>query len=392
MMRPSRIAATSGDPSVLLGRERRADACPSMVRGVSLRRLIGRAASSSLLVLVAVSAVAIALAVADRAADDDRRAGAAADPPDDARRRRRDDHHDDPAPARERPTGDDRVRRRHALRGRRWPTSSRRTRTGCSPRSRPTLSGADVAMVNLETAITDAAGRRIRRTTTSARPPSAFDALRAAGVDVVTMANNHGARLRPRGPGRDARGQGADPARRCVGIGANATEAYRAVDSPTVKGQRLAFFGATDVLDDWLINAWTATDTQGGLASTKDADQRPARRRRSEPRARTPTRSSSYLHWGVEGSTCPTPRQQELAAALVAAGADIVVGSHAHRVMTAGRLGRRARRLRARQLRVLQRVGTLRRHRRAARDRRPAATSTGTSGSRRGSRAGSRTC
>jgi len=44
------------------------------------------------------------------------------------------------------------------------------------------------------------------------------------------------------------------------------------------------------------------------------------------------------LHWGVEGATCPSPRQQELARALVAAGADVIVGSHSHRVMTAGRL------------------------------------------------------
>ena len=46
-----------------------------------------------------------------------------------------------------------------------------------------------------------------------------------------------------------------------------------------------------------------------------------------------------YLHWGAEGSSCPTPRQRDLARALVDAGADIVVGSHAHRVMSAGRLG-----------------------------------------------------
>jgi poly-gamma-glutamate synthesis protein (capsule biosynthesis protein) len=46
-----------------------------------------------------------------------------------------------------------------------------------------------------------------------------------------------------------------------------------------------------------------------------------------------------YLHWGAEGDTCPTPRQQGLALALVDAGADIIVGSHAHRVQTAGRMG-----------------------------------------------------
>ena len=38
----------------------------------------------------------------------------------------------------------------------------------------------------------------------------------------------------------------------------------------TVKGNRLAIIGATQVLDDHLISAWTATDSKGGLASAKD--------------------------------------------------------------------------------------------------------------------------
>jgi poly-gamma-glutamate capsule biosynthesis protein CapA/YwtB (metallophosphatase superfamily) len=45
------------------------------------------------------------------------------------------------------------------------------------------------------------------------------------------------------------------------------------------------------------------------------------------------------VHWGVEGATCPTPVQQTLARQLVDAGADVVVGSHSHRVEGAGRLG-----------------------------------------------------
>ena len=53
-----------------------------------------------------------------------------------------------------------------------------------------TLSAADLAMVNLETAVT-------RRGTPAPKqfhfraPPSAVAAVRAAGVDVVSLANNH---------------------------------------------------------------------------------------------------------------------------------------------------------------------------------------------------------
>jgi poly-gamma-glutamate synthesis protein (capsule biosynthesis protein) len=46
-----------------------------------------------------------------------------------------------------------------------------------------------------------------------------------------------------------------------------------------------------------------------------------------------------FLHWGTEGETCPTERQETLADELIAAGADIVVGSHAHRLQGAGRDG-----------------------------------------------------
>lgn len=55
----------------------------------------------------------------------------------------------------------------------------------------PLLSPADLAMVNLETAVTDR-GTPAPKSFTFRAPPSAFVALKKAGVDVVTMANNHG--------------------------------------------------------------------------------------------------------------------------------------------------------------------------------------------------------
>jgi peptidoglycan hydrolase-like protein with peptidoglycan-binding domain len=45
-----------------------------------------------------------------------------------------------------------------------------------------------------------------------------------------------------------------------------------------------------------------------------------------------------YMHWGVQGESCPSDSQQELAAQLAAAGADVVVGSHTHRLQGAGML------------------------------------------------------
>jgi poly-gamma-glutamate capsule biosynthesis protein CapA/YwtB (metallophosphatase superfamily) len=45
-----------------------------------------------------------------------------------------------------------------------------------------------------------------------------------------------------------------------------------------------------------------------------------------------------FLHWGLELASCPTPDQKRLAALLVTAGADVVVGSHAHVLLGAGRM------------------------------------------------------
>lgn len=199
----------------------------------------------------------------------------------------------------------------------------------------PTLAGADVAMVNLETAIATGGSPEPKEYNFRVSP-DALEALRVAGVDVVTMANNHGRDFGAEGFAETLAAKQATPLA-IVGIGANADEAYRPWTTE-VKGQRLAVFGATDVLDDWLIESWTATDTTPGLASTKTTavERILAGIRAARPAADTIV---VYLHWGAEGSTCPSPRQQELAAMLVDAGADIVVGAHAHRVMTAGRLG-----------------------------------------------------
>ena len=46
-----------------------------------------------------------------------------------------------------------------------------------------------------------------------------------------------------------------------------------------------------------------------------------------------------FLHWGTELEGCPTFVQRSLARKLVAAGADVIVGSHAHVLLGAGHLG-----------------------------------------------------
>ena len=46
------------------------------------------------------------------------------------------------------------------------------------------------------------------------------------------------------------------------------------------------------------------------------------------------------MHWGTEGTACPDGNQLSLAPKLAAAGASIIIGSHAHMLQGSGWLGR----------------------------------------------------
>jgi poly-gamma-glutamate synthesis protein (capsule biosynthesis protein) len=198
----------------------------------------------------------------------------------------------------------------------------------------PLLSAADVAMVNLETAITTR-GTKAPKDFNFRAPPAAFTALRAAGVDVVTEANNHGEDYGVVGL-RDSVAAAKAAHFPVVGIGLDAAQAY-APWRTTVRGQRLAFFGATHVLDSNLQSAWTAGDGKPGLASAYEESRLLGAVRAARGDSDTIV---VYLHWGAERHTCPIARQPDIARKLVDAGADIVVGSHAHVLLGSGMLGR----------------------------------------------------
>jgi len=197
----------------------------------------------------------------------------------------------------------------------------------------PVLSLADLAMVNLETAITERGTPYVKQYTFRA-PASALDALRAAGVDVTTVANNHGADFGDEGIA-DTIAAAAEKQFPVLGIGNNLLEAY-APYRAEIKGQRIAVFGVTDVLDGEYVAAWTATDTQAGLASAKEGNLGLLVGAIQNARVDSDT-VVVFLHWGIERQGCPSPRQQEVAQVLTDAGADIVVGSHAHQLQGGGR-------------------------------------------------------
>src|SRR5919106_823956 len=151
----------------------------------------------------------------------------------------------------------------------------------------------------------------------------------------TSMANNHGMDYGEAGL-RDSLAAAKRYRFPVIGIGLDGKRAY-APYRRTIRGQRISIIAATQVLDDHLISSWTAGPGKPGLASAKDVPRLVQEVRRARATSDTVV---VYLHWGVELEGCPTSDQRTLARQLVAAGADIVVGGHAHRLLGAGRMGK----------------------------------------------------
>jgi len=197
------------------------------------------------------------------------------------------------------------------------------------------LSGANLSMVNFESALTDGTCPDSQsKQYVFYAPSSALTALKGAGVSLITEANNHGEDCGSAGlqMALAARQQSGYTV---LGIGQNAAQAFTPYLA-TINGQHIAIIAATQVIDSDLQTAWTATTTQPGLASAYDVNDLIAA---VEAARKTADTVVVYLHWGTELDAYPNPLQEPLAQLLVKAGADIIVGTHAHVLLGAGYLG-----------------------------------------------------
>jgi poly-gamma-glutamate synthesis protein (capsule biosynthesis protein) len=194
------------------------------------------------------------------------------------------------------------------------------------------LAGADLSIVNFESAVTTRGVPQPKQYVFRA-PPVAFEALKAAGIDVATMANNHALDYGPTSV-PDALRAARAAHFPVVGIGENAAQAFRPW-IVTVGGQRVAFLAATAVIDADLVSSWSAGPRQPGVAAAIDGDN--ARLVRAVERVRSRVDAVVVdLHYGSDLQTCPTDIQRKLVADLSAAGATVIVGQHAHVLLGAG--------------------------------------------------------
>lgn len=208
------------------------------------------------------------------------------------------------------------------------------------------LRWADVALVNLESALVDPADLP-RPASKELEDPSLrywFDTSEAAlgtlarsGVDVASISNNHGADYGARGLRQTLAAKRTSPVA-LVGVGATPREAYTPYRT-TVRNTDVAVFSADASPRESVDATWEIAAGQGpGLAAARPGEAGPLLRAVRTSAERDDV-TVVYVHWGEEGSSCPTGWQERLATSLAEAGADVVVGSHAHRLQGAGMIG-----------------------------------------------------
>jgi poly-gamma-glutamate synthesis protein (capsule biosynthesis protein) len=154
--------------------------------------------------------------------------------------------------------------------------------------------------------------------------PEALDEAFEAGVEVASLANNHGYDQGPEGlldSIRNIRRAGIVP----IGAGANEQEA----DSPAyveVGGWKIALVGIGEVVDpDYQV----AVGDRPGTAVGHDFGRALREIREAEAAADL---VFVVIHWGVELDTQPRDYQVQEAHAMIEAGADAIFGHHSHRL------------------------------------------------------------
>lgn len=195
------------------------------------------------------------------------------------------------------------------------------------------LRGADVATANLE-GVVSTRGRPVPDKQFHFRgPPSGLSAARrAAGLDVVNVANNHTldfGRVAFLDTLRIARQYGIST----VGGGADLAAARRPIIL-TRGGMRIAFLAYSDVRPVGFTAARSLVGTAPAEVAAIRADVISARRRADVVLV--------WMHWGEELAHVANARQRLFASVALNAGAQVVLGSHSHLLQAVVRPTRRA--------------------------------------------------
>jgi poly-gamma-glutamate capsule biosynthesis protein CapA/YwtB (metallophosphatase superfamily) len=181
----------------------------------------------------------------------------------------------------------------------------------------------DLTVVNLECPATDVVDPEPKPFAFRC-DPEALPAARSAGVDVVSQANNHSYDDGPAGL-MDSLSTIRAAGLAAVGAGSDQADALRAA-SVQVNGWTIAVLGIDEVLDP--VDEVAGPDKPGTAAGHDFAlALRAVRHAASVSDLVVVT-----IHWGVELDPRPRAYQVHQAHRMIDAGADVIFGSHPHRI------------------------------------------------------------
>lgn len=181
----------------------------------------------------------------------------------------------------------------------------------------------DLTVINLECVPSDI-GAPLDKAFVFRCPTGALPSIRANGVDVANMGNNHSGDY-----GKEALVDGRDNLTEVgiapVGAGRNAAEAG-APALLEVGGWTVAVVGFGGVAPD---PSWYATEDTPGM---RNGDDTATMVEAVAAAAEVADVVVVTIHWGLELDTSPRPDDVERAESMIAAGADIIFGHHSHRL------------------------------------------------------------
>jgi poly-gamma-glutamate capsule biosynthesis protein CapA/YwtB (metallophosphatase superfamily) len=187
----------------------------------------------------------------------------------------------------------------------------------------PLLSSADIAFVNLEAPFSDH-GRPVEKGMIFKAEPEMIEALRVAGIDVVSAANNHA---------RDCGRYGVDftldwLAKHGIAAAGTGHTAEQAHQGAVIErnGHRYGFLAYTY---DQSNGNWADQDDRIAMMYTKTSDTGRMAADVASLRSRADAVIVS-MHAGVEYQKQPNAEQRRFAHAAIDAGASVVVGAHPH--------------------------------------------------------------
>ena len=193
------------------------------------------------------------------------------------------------------------------------------SRTGHGGAVRSLISGADLAIANMEEVAVKNWSYHPHGTVFTGNP-AYLAGIKKAGFDWVSMGNNH---VGDFGPGGVLQSMGYLTQYGLLhgGAGANTTAAHKP-SIVTVNGVKVALLSY-----DTIAPVYNATNTKAGSARMTNAwlkkDIKAARAAGAQVVIVWP-------HWGVEYTAGPSATQQRLAHNAIDAGADLVIGNHPH--------------------------------------------------------------